>query len=131
MPRTPRPQPQYLSSRVARLGLHRKAFRKKARYRSVDLELTDAAATSSPAAAKPIEQSGAPWAPQESVPQESTLQVDGSKPSDSCNALFSSRNLFGSRHRPPEMARINGVQQMQLDERCRRNVLGRKTYRAE
>ena len=33
-------------------------------------------------AAKPIEQSDAPSVPQENVPQESTLQVDGSKPTD-------------------------------------------------
>ena len=44
------------------------------------IEQSDASATS--AAAKPIEQSDASSIPQQNVPQESTLQVDGSKPTD-------------------------------------------------
>jgi Na+-transporting methylmalonyl-CoA/oxaloacetate decarboxylase gamma subunit len=43
---------------------------------------TDAVAASSPAAAKPIEQSDAPSIPQENDPQGSTPQVDGFKPTD-------------------------------------------------
>ena len=44
------------------------------------IEQSDASATS--AAAKPIDQSDASSIPQQNVPQESTLQVDGSKPTD-------------------------------------------------
>jgi hypothetical protein len=43
---------------------------------------TDAVAASSPAAAKPIEQSDALSVPQENIPQESALPVDGFKPTD-------------------------------------------------
>jgi hypothetical protein len=47
---------------------------------------TDAVAASSRAAAKPIQQSDAPWAPQENGPQGSALQGDGTKPTDAVAA---------------------------------------------